>query len=226
MIEQIAELVKQFGQDTVVKNPDISNDVNNDVLAEATSTISGGMQNMLAGGGLQDIISMFTGAGNNQPGTKSGGVGGLLKNPMIMMMVGHFVSKLISKFNMSPDKANNVASTLIPNVVSDLVTRTKDTSPENDSFDLNDLIGSLSGGKTATSENSSGGFNFQNLITQFTGGGNNENANSGNDNTTDGGGFDLQDIISQVTKGAQAKQGEQSSGGGGLFDLIKGFISK
>lgn len=217
MLEQIAALVKQFGQDSVVNNPDISNDVNNEVLAEATNTISGGMQNMLAGGGLQDIISMFTGGGNNESGTQKAGIGGILKNPMVMMMVGHFVSKLISKFKMSPEKANSVSSTLIPNVISDLVSRTKDNSPENDSFDLNDLIGSLTGGKTATSE-SGGGFNFQDLISQFTGGGNASNSGNGG-----GGGFDIQDIISKVTRGAQEGQAQQT-GGGGLFDLIKGFI--
>ena len=216
MLEQIAALVKQFGQDTVVNNPDISNEVNNDVLAEATQTISGGMQNMLAGGGLQDIISMFTGGGNNQSGGQKSGIGGMLKNPVVMMMVGHFVSKLISKFKMSPEKANSVSNALIPNVLNDLVSRTKDTSPENDSFDLNDLIGSLTGGNAATSE-SGGGFNFQDLLKQFTGG---NESNPGNG----GGKFDLHDIISKVTNGAQQNQAQQS--GGGLFDLIKGFISK
>lgn len=220
MLEQIADLVKQYGQETVVNNPEIANDVNNDVLAEATQTISGGMQNMLAGGGLNDIISMFTGGGNNnQSNTQNsgGGIGSLLKNPIVMMMVGHFVSKLITKFKMSPEKANSVSTALIPNVLNDLVTKTKDDSPENDSFDLNDLIGSLTGGKTATAT-SGGGFDFQGLIKQFTGGG---NGNSG------GGGIDLQDIVSQVTSGAQQNQAAQTSGGGGgLFDLIKGFIGK
>ncbi len=216
MLEQIAALVKKFGQDTVVNNPDISNEVNNDVLAEATQTISGGMQNMLAGGGLQDIISMFTGGGNNQSGGQKSGIGGMLKNPVVMMMVGHFVSKLIGKYKMSPEKANNISNALIPNVLNDLVTRTKDNSPENDSFDLNDLIGSLTGGNAATS-GSVGGFNFQDLLKQFTGG---NESNPGNG----GGGFDLQDIISKVTSGAQQNQAQQS--GGGLFDLIKGFISK
>jgi hypothetical protein len=221
MLEQIAALVKQFGQDSVVNNPDIANDVNDEVLADATHTISGGMQNMLAGGGLQDIISMFTGGGSSQTNAaKSGGIGGLLKNPIVMMMVGHFVSKLISKYKMSPEKANSVSSALIPNVLTDLVSRTKDTNPENDSFDLNDLIGSLTGGNVATSETSGGGFNFQNLINQFTRGGNDSNSGNG------GGGFDLQDIISKVTSGAQQNQAQQSGGGGGLFDLIKGFISK
>ena len=222
MLEQIAALVKQFGQDSVVNNPDIANDVNDEVLADATHTISGGMQNMLAGGGLQDIISMFTGGGggNQTNAAKSGGIGSLLKNPIVMMMVGHFVSKLISKYKMSPEKANSVSSALIPNVLTDLVSRTKDTSPENDSFDLNNLIGSLTGGNVPTAEAGGGGFDFQNLIKQFTGGGNDSNSGNG------GGGFDLQDIISKVTSGAQQNQAQQSGGGGGLFDLIKGFISK
>ena len=65
MLEQISELVKQYGKEVVIDNPDIPNEENNAVLAEATSTITGGMQNMLAGGGFQDIISMFTGGGGN-----------------------------------------------------------------------------------------------------------------------------------------------------------------
>ncbi len=169
MLEQISELVKQYGQETVVNNPDVPNEENNAVLAEATNTITGGMQNMLAGGGLQDIISMFTGGGNNQSNTQNGGIGGLLKNPVVSMMVGHLISKLVGKFNMSPAQASNISNNLIPNVLNGLVTRTKSNDPTNDAFDLNDLIGSLTGGNTATS--GSGGFNFQDLVSQFTGGG-------------------------------------------------------
>ena len=52
MLEQISQLVKQYGREAVIENPDIPNEENNAVLAEATSTITGGMQNMLAGGGF------------------------------------------------------------------------------------------------------------------------------------------------------------------------------
>jgi hypothetical protein len=175
------------------------------------------MQNMLAGGGLQDIISMFTGGGgNNQGNSRSSGIGGLLKNPMVSMMIGHLVSKLVGKFNMKPGQASQVANNLIPNVLNGLVTRTASADPSDAGFDLNDLIGSLTGGNAATA-NSGGGFNFQGLIEQFTkGGGTNSNG---------GGGFDLQDIISQVTRGAQQNQEQQSKGGGGITDLIKGFFN-
>ena len=66
----------------------------------------------------------------------------------------------------------------------------------------------------ATKESSSNGFDFQGLLNQFTGGGGNG-----------GGGFNIGDIISQVTQGAQKNQGQQASSGGGLMDLIKGFMN-
>jgi hypothetical protein len=214
MLEQISELVKQYGQEVVVNNPDIRNEDNNGVMAEATRTITSGMQNMLAGGGLQDIISMFTGGGSSGNG-QGNGIAGILKNPIVMMMVGHLISKLTGKFNMSPSQASQVSNNLIPNVLRDLVTKTKSNDPSNDAFDLNDLIGSLTGGNVATAETNSGGFNFQELIGKLSGGG-----NSG------AGGFDLQDIITQVTKGAQEKRVQETTGGGGgIADLIKGFFN-
>lgn len=216
MLEQISALVKQYGKEVVIDNPDIPNEENNAVLAEATSTITGGMQNMLAGGGLQDIISMFTGGGGNNQGNKTSGIGGLIKNPIVSMMIGHLVSKLVGKFNMNPGQASKVANNLIPNVLNGLVTRTNSNDPSDSGFDLNDLIGSLTGGNAATA-NAGGGFNFQGLIEQFTGGG---NGGSGN-----GSGFDLQDIVSQVTRGAQQNQEQQAKSGGGIGDLIKGFFN-
>lgn len=201
MLEQIAQLVRHYGEDVVVNNSSIPNEKNNEVMAEATRTITSGMQNMMAGGGLQDIISMFTQQGDD----KSGGVSGLLRNPMVTMMIGHLISKLTGKFNMSTSEASQVSKQIVPNVLNDIVNRTTSQAPENDAFDLNDLIGSL-GGNT-------GGFNFQDLIGKFAGG------------QSPAGGFDLQDIISQVTQGAQEKRAADTrQSGGGLGDLIKGLF--
>ena len=190
MLEQISELVKQYGRDAVINNPDVPNENNNAVLAEATNTITGGLQNMLAGGGLQNIISMFTGGGGNQSNVQSGGIGGLLKNPIVSMMVGHLISKLVGKYKMKPAAASNVSNNLIPSVLGNLIDRTKSQDPENDAFDFNDLIGSLTGGKVATSESSSNGFNFQDLLNRLVGGKQDETP-------------DLDDLNNQVTSGAQ-----------------------
>ncbi|MGC4037992.1 MAG: hypothetical protein QM764_18665 [Chitinophagaceae bacterium] len=210
MLEQIADLVKEYGQDAVVNNSAIPNSQNNAVMAEATHTITGGLQNMLAGGGLQDLLSMFTGGG--QSGQQEG-IGGLMHNPAVSMMIGNFVNSLISKFNMNPAQAQSVSSSLIPNVLNGLINRTRSSDPSNESFNLNSLVGSLTGGTVATKD-SGGGFDFQGLLNQFIGGGGNS-----------GGGFNIQDVLNQVTQGAQNHQQNQAQAGGGITDMIKGLFN-
>ena len=214
MLDQIFNIVKQFGQDTVVDNPDVPNEHNNEVLADATKTITSGFQNVLAGGGFQNILDLFKGGGNTAG--SGGGIGGLLKNPMVTMMVDYFISKLVGKYKMAPASASNVANSLIPNALNGIINQTND--PNNAGFTLDGLIGSLTGGGQQETSGGGGGFSLQNLLEQFTGGGNADaGSNSG------GGGFDLQDIIGGLTKKAQGSF-ENQGGGGGLMDLIKGFI--
>jgi hypothetical protein len=214
MLDQLFNIVKQFGQDTVVNNPDVPNEHNNDVMADATKTIASGFQNVMAGGGFQNILDLFKGGGSSSGG--GGGIASLVKNPMVSMMVGYFISKLVGKYNMSPSSASNVANTLIPNALNGIITETK--NPENPGFTLDGLIGSLTGGGGQTS--GGGGGTLQNLLEQFTGGGNSGNGGGG-------GGFNLQDIIGNLTQKAQNNMQERQSsgGGGGLMDLIKGFFN-
>ncbi len=208
MLDQIISLVKQFGQETVVNNPDVPNEHNNEVLAEAGKTVAGGLQNILAGGGFENILSLFGGQGGNQ---QSSGIGGLMKNPIVSMMVGHLVSKLVGKFNMNPQQASNVSASLIPNVLNQLIQKTQD--PNNSSFTLDGLIQSLTGGNVAVPAQAGGGGGLQDLLKQFTGGG----------NAGGGGGLDIGNIISQITNQSQ-NQMQNQKGGGGLMDLIKGFM--
>lgn len=209
MLDDLFALVKGFAGDAVVNNPDVPNEHNDAVVAEATNTVAGGLQNMVAGGGLQNIISMFSGGGQ-QAGGK-----GILSNPIVNMMIGHFAKKLMSKYNLGSNQASSVANDLIPNVMNGLIDKTND--PNNSSFTLDNLLHSLTGGQStqvAREEQNKGnsGFNFQNLISQFTGGGNQQS----------GGGGGLMDIMSKITGGAQNAQ--QQQGGGGLMDMIKGFM--
>jgi hypothetical protein len=220
MLDQLIALVKQFAGETIVNNPAIPNEHNEEAMAEASSTVVSGLQNILAGGGLQNIISLFSSAGNNG---KPGSMAGLSQNPIVNMMAGHFMKKLMAKFGLNSSAASGIASNLIPNVLNGLITKTKD--PNDSSIDLNSIIKALTGGNVPVAESANtkaaGGFNFQDLINNFTGGGNSGAGNAG-------GGFNFQDIINQVTQGAQQNQQQQaqqeSNGTGGLMDLIKGFI--
>ncbi len=217
MLDKLFDLVKGFGQKTVVENPEVPNEHNDDVMAEATNTVAGGLRNVMAGGGFESIISLFQnrGQGNNGSSTNS-----LLKNPMVSMMVGHLISKLTGKYKMNTASASNVATNLIPNVLDGLIQKTQD--PNNNDFTLDKLIGSLTGGGDVKPQQGAGGFNFQDLISKFTGSGNDRNDGGG----ASSGGFNIQEIINKVTDGARNNIGNQnqSGSGGGLFDLIKGFI--
>lgn len=206
MLDQLIRLVQQAGKDTVVDNPEIPNEYNQEVMQDATKTITSGFQNVMAGGGLNNILDLF------KTGSKEG-TGGLLKNPMVTMMIGYFINKLVGKYNMSSASAGRVANNLIPNVLQGLTSRTTSQDPENDAFDFNDLIGSLTGNRVSTSESDANGFDFQDLLNRFTG---------KKDNDQQDNGFDLKDIISQVTNGAR----QQSGSGGGLMDMIKGLFSR
>ena len=210
MLEELFNLVKENAKEPVVNSSDIPNDQNDAVVAEATNTVASGLRNMVAGGGLQNIISMFTGGGQQQgQDSKSS----LMSNPIVSMMIGHFTGKLMSKYNIGGQQANNVAGNLIPQVISGLISKTND--PNNSGFSLDGLLNSITGGKVnEVSQNSGGSFDIGSLISQFTGG--------GQQNSGAGGG--LMDIVSQFTQGAQEQQ--QKNGGGGLMDLIQGFLKK
>jgi hypothetical protein len=214
MLDQLFALVKGLAGNAVVNNPDVPDEHNDAVVAEATNTVASGLQNMVAGGGLQNVISLFSG-GNQQQA--QGGQGGLLNNPIVNMMIGHFTSKLTGKYGMQSTQASSVANDLIPNVLTGLIAKTND--PNNSSFTLDNLLHSLTGGQStavAQEQQASGhtGFNFQDLIGKFTGGGTSGSGGSG------GGGF--MDIVSKITSGAQNTQ--QQQGGGGFMNMIKGFL--
>jgi hypothetical protein len=209
MLEELFNLVKGVSGDTVVNNPDIPNEHNNDVVAEATNTVASGLRNMVAGGGLESILSLFSNKGG-----QGNTISSLLNNPIVNMMIGHFAGKLTTKYKVGGPQANNVARNLIPDVISNLISKTND--PSNNGFSLEGLLNSITGGQTAQvvqEQQNSGnsGFNFQDLIGKFTGGG-----------QQNGDGNGLMDIVSKLAGGAQAQQ--EKNGGGGLMDLIKGFM--
>ena len=190
MLKELFDLVRGEAKETVIDNPDIPNEQNDEVVAEATNTVASGLRNVVAGGGVQSLLSLF-GGGNNRKG--------LLSNPIVSMMMGHFAGKLMNKFGMNNNQANNLSGNLIPNVLGSLINRTND--PKDSGFSLENLLGSITGNKGNTGNNG-----LQDMLTQLSGGG------------KDGGG--ILDLVKNLAGGAQQ---QQQRNGGGLLDLIKGF---
>jgi hypothetical protein len=202
MLENLFNLIKEQGTESVINNPVVPNEQNDAVLASATHSVAEGLQGTLAGGGLQNVLSLFGSGGNNSGGS-------LLNNPIVSNIISNFTQKLTNNHGIAGDQASGIAGNLIPSVISNLINKTN--NPNDSSFDINSIIGSLTGGGGAAQ--SGGGFDLNGILSKFTGGG-------GLD--TDGDGkVELSDIVSKVTGGAQQAQ---AGGGGGFMDMIKGFM--
>ncbi len=198
MLKELFELVKNQADETVINNPAVPNDQNNEVMAEATNTVASGLRNIVAGGGVQSLLGLFGGGSDKK---------GLLSNPIVSMMMGHFAGKLMNKFNMNNTQANNLSGNLIPGVLGSLINKTNDPNEQN--FSLEKLLSSITGNKTSLA-NAEGGGGLQDLLAQFSGG----------ENTGDSGGG-IMDLIKNMAGGAQQ---QQKANGGGLLDIIKGFM--
>jgi hypothetical protein len=199
MLENLFNLIKEQGTEAVINNPAVPNEQNDLVLASATESVAEELQGTLAGGGLQNVLSLF---GKN---TANGGAG-LMDNPIVSNIISNFTQKLTNNHGVSGDQANGIAGNLIPGVLSNLIGRTN--NPNDSSFDINSIISSLTGGSGGSQ---AGGFDLNGILSKFGGGG----------LDTDGDGkIELSDIVSKVTGGAQ----QAKSGGGGMMDLIKGFM--
>jgi hypothetical protein len=209
MIEQLFSLIQQESQKEIINNPAIPNEQNGLAVGLATESIFGGLQNVLANGGLEQVMGLF---GNNQ---ENAGV--RQDNPLVGGIVQNLVGQFMTRLGLSQQSANGIASVLIPMVLNKLVGKT--TSTDNNGFDINGLLGSLLGGKSNHGNavelpNRSNGIDFGGLLSKVSQGG-------GLDIDGDGD-VDLQDIIAATSGAATNVQRNRQSSG--MMDLIGGLL--
>ena len=204
MLESLFNLIKENSTEEVINNPIIPNEKNDAVIADATHSVVSELQGVLAGGGLQNVLSFFNNGSNNTGGS------GLLNNPIVSNIISNFTNKLTSNHGIPGDQAGNIANSLIPNVLSNLINKTND--PNNSSFDIGSIISSITG---SGAQAGGGNFDLSGIVSSFTNGG----LDANND-----GHVGIDDLISKLTSGAQQQQQGQPGGSENLMDMIKGFM--
>lgn len=183
MLDQIINLVRQHAGGAVVNNPAIPNDKNDTAVNEAGTSIIGTLQNALSSGRIKDVLGYFKNQGDGS-------------NELVREATGNYANDLQSKLGIDPQQAQDVAGKVVPGTMSDLARRT--TDPSDNSFDIQDIFNSLSGGKT-------GGMNIKNIFDKFTSGGLDKDGD---------GDVDFQDLKNMFG----------GSGDGGLMDKVKGIF--
>ncbi len=152
MLDQLIKLVEQNAGAAIIKNPAIPDQHNEAAIKDVASQIVNGLKSHATSGNLQQIVTLF----------KSGGGNAIANNPVVSSIITSVAGNLASKFGVSPQAAQSMASSLLPTVMNQLVSNTN--NPADSSFDLGGILKTVSG-------NSS--LDVGSLIGQVTGGGSN-----------------------------------------------------
>jgi hypothetical protein len=120
MFEQFMQLVQQYGQHSVVNNPDVPNEHNEGVMKEAGSA----------------IMSVLGG----EP-EKAGEILDNPDHPAVQQIQGNFVTNIMQKFGISESAAAGIATTLIPTVMDSLRNGGGGTG-----FNIQEILQSVGGG--------------------------------------------------------------------------------
>ncbi|MFN8310790.1 MAG: hypothetical protein U0T73_12580 [Chitinophagales bacterium] len=144
MFEELVQLVTQQAQDQIVKNDAIPNEHNEGAINEVAGAIKNGLAGQLGSGNLGGVMELFGGKG-----------GDMASNPIVQNIVQSAAAGIASKFNVDPSKAQSIATSLIPQVMSHFTQQTAD--PNNSTFNMNQVVQSLGGG-------TAGGVDFNDLL--------------------------------------------------------------
>lgn len=172
MLDILQSLVQQASQQAVVENPAVPNEKNNDVMSTITSSLMSGLGSQLASPqGISQIAGLFKGGNQVSAG-----------NPVVNAITQNAVNSLAEKFGFNPAMANGIVQSVLPMVMSQLVSKVND--PKDNSINMEGLVQGLAG-------NQGNGLDVAGIMGSFS-------------NAMSDGKLDMQDVMNiagQATKG-------------------------
>jgi hypothetical protein len=182
MIENLLNLIRENAGDSIINNPDIPNERNDEAIQATGASILTGLQGMMAQGNVKEVLGMFAQGQVDQ------------QNPVVQNLSGNVISDMMGRFGMDRGKAGSLVGSLLPVILSQLVRKTND--PSNNGFSLDGLFGQLSGGRTS-------GMNLEGLVGKLAGGGLDRDGD---------GDVDFQDLAGMFTGGGSSAGNGNSGG--------------
>lgn len=131
MLENLISLVKENAKEAIIDNPAIPNEQNDAACETAATSIFDSLKNMVGNGGLESVTQLL---GNN----------GAAQGSTVNEISGNVAGELMKKFGLENSAANGIVQSLIPTVMGQLTSKTND--PNDSSFDLQGILGALTGG--------------------------------------------------------------------------------
>ena len=209
MYQELMKIIQNASQDVIASNPEIPAGQEDAVMAEAGNSVVSTLQNMMANGQANQVLNFFGSKGNNLQG-----------NPVTNAISGTFINNISRRLGINPQIAGAIAAVAIPLILKRFLSKTN--NPQDNSLDIQDIFNTISGNKTS-------GINLPDILSKFSGGSAAQSNVQANPMDRDGDGdVDLNDLIGAFAGGQQQQPQQQQSplGGGGLFDLLRGMVSR
>jgi len=131
MLENLLNLVKEHAGEAIINNPAIPNEHNDAAINTTAEGIMDHLKNLVSNGGVENIMGLFSGGSN-------------AINGEVSKMGGNIATNLMNKFGIDSSQASGIVNMLLPQVINSLISKTN--NPNDNSFDVQSIIGSLMGG--------------------------------------------------------------------------------
>lgn len=138
MFEQLTQLIQQSGLQSVINNPEVPNEHNDAVIAEAQNSILSTFSQLNANGETQQVNEALASA----------------DHPVTQNIQQNFAGNIMEKFGINSATATSIAATLIPTVLNAI----KGGGASGGGFNIQDILSSLGGTNFG-----SGGFGSGNI---------------------------------------------------------------
>ena len=129
MLENLNNLVREEAEETIVKNPAIPNEQNEQAIQAASGSIEEVFQEKASSGNFGELSQLFKG-------------GDFLNNPIVNKIKDLFASKL-GGMGIDGNAASGAAAGIIPALIAKFVNRTND--PNDKGFDLQSMLKQFAG---------------------------------------------------------------------------------
>jgi len=152
MFDELINMVKNMGQESVVNNPQVPNEHNDGVIQAASGSIMDTIKGMIANGQGDQVAQMA-----NDP-----------NHPAAQQMQNGFVENIMQKFGIGGDAAKGIAASLIPTVLAQLTGKSGNAAgadPSIGGFNLSSITSML--GKTGLDKDGDGDVDLKDVTKMF-----------------------------------------------------------
>ncbi|WP_121245706.1 hypothetical protein [Mucilaginibacter phyllosphaerae] len=130
MFEKLFLLVKNNAEAAVINNPVVPQKYHEAVMNDASSSIIEVLKSQMESGKIKDLVKYFQ-------------FSAIYENPLINSAVNKFANKLNNFYNIGTPEAMNIAESLIPPVMHQIMEQSK--GEQNKEFALSTILSKISG---------------------------------------------------------------------------------